>query len=263
MSQLVHSSIAQNETLFSSDGVCVVSLDRLYVVKSALSSYSRTKYHLRLEDAVDDLRRYVLANNGKPVAKPDLLRSYDWLGISTDALADLDRMYRRAYGGSDEVGGLAGIMCSSATQVDSIPYQKEKRDSPIGQELAPERIGIAISTTPVQKPATKLPTLKLQTNFEKQPKLVDEKTGEEEDDRTARPSAVPRSAVQPWNNSIAQVLSTGTNSVTPPHTPRTSGQGPMTPNGYDDISPITRGEWRFLTTDDSFQGAKRVAVETF
>jgi len=22
--------------------------------------------------------------------------------------------------------------------------------------------------------------------------------------------------------------------------------GPMTPNGYDDISPITRGEWGFL-----------------
>jgi hypothetical protein len=39
--------------------------------------------------------------------------------------------------------------------------------------------------------------------------------------------------------------------------------GPTTPNGYDDISPITRGEWGFLMVDDKFQGAKTVKVETW
>ncbi len=35
--------------------------------------------------------------------------------------------------------------------------------------------------------------------------------------------------------------------------------GPMTPNDYDDISPITRGEWGFLMGD---QGGRQVDVTT-
>jgi len=31
-----------------------------------------------------------------------------------------------------------------------------------------------------------------------------------------------------------------------PNSPIQHVDGPMTPNGYDDISPITRGEWGFL-----------------
>ena len=38
--------------------------------------------------------------------------------------------------------------------------------------------------------------------------------------------------------------------------------GPMTPNGYDDISPITRGEWGFMMVDNALQGGRTVAVET-
>uniref|UniRef100_A0A0D2XZK9 DUF7582 domain-containing protein n=1 Tax=Fusarium oxysporum (strain Fo5176) TaxID=660025 RepID=A0A0D2XZK9_FUSOF len=62
--QLIHSSIIQNEVLFCSEGLTVLSLDRLYSLKSALSSYSKTKSHLRLEDAVDELRRIILVTNG-------------------------------------------------------------------------------------------------------------------------------------------------------------------------------------------------------
>lgn len=271
MSRLVHSSIAQNEILFFSDGLSLVSLDRLYSLKCALASYSKTNYYLRLEDAVDDLRRYVLANGGRQVSKGDLLRSYDWLSVSSLAMNDLDRMYRRAYGGVDEIGGLSGMMYSSSTQanapmvvVEEPPKKKQAEDvvEEVEVEEIAEEIGVAVSTTPIpiHRPSPKLPLLKLQTSFEQKPKLVNEK-GEEEDDRTARPSAVPRSSLQPWNSSIDQVLSSGTNLLSPQRT--SVRQGPMTPNGYDDISPITRGEWGFLTTDDSFQGAKRVAVETF
>ena len=106
---LFSSSVAQNEVLFSSDGLTLVSLDRLYSLKSALSSYSKTRSLLRLEDAVDELRRYVLASGGAKVTQADLLRSYDWLGVSAAAVADLDRMYRRAYGGAECVGAVSGM----------------------------------------------------------------------------------------------------------------------------------------------------------
>ena len=38
--------------------------------------------------------------------------------------------------------------------------------------------------------------------------------------------------------------------------------GPMTPNGYDDISPTTRGEWGFLFSGDAWKQGKTAAVET-
>ena len=38
--------------------------------------------------------------------------------------------------------------------------------------------------------------------------------------------------------------------------------GPLTPNGYDDISPTTRGEWGFLFAGDAWKRGKIAAVET-
>ncbi|CRK28325.1 hypothetical protein BN1708_015188 [Verticillium longisporum] len=58
---LIRRSLAQNEVLFASDGLTLVSLDRLYTFKAALASFARTGSPLRLEDAVDELRRLVLA----------------------------------------------------------------------------------------------------------------------------------------------------------------------------------------------------------
>lgn len=39
-------------------------------------------------------------------------------------------------------------------------------------------------------------------------------------------------------------------------------RGPITPNGYDDLSPVTQGEWSFLMISDSWNATKTVAVET-
>lgn len=39
-------------------------------------------------------------------------------------------------------------------------------------------------------------------------------------------------------------------------------EGPMTPNGYDDISPVTRGEWGFLFQGDTWVKGRCVQVET-
>jgi hypothetical protein len=269
--------VTQNEVLFSSDGLCLVSFDRLYTLKSALSSYSKTGTPFRLEDAVDELRRYVLAYG--QVSKSELVQSYDWLKVSNAALADLDRMYRRAYGGPDRVGGISGMTNIPEPnpliwddEYDGLGFDPRDDDhyesTPVLDEAM---IGIAISTTPVvtkRSPSPKLPQLKIRTSFQREPKPPDDgggKTGDETDSEgqhTARPTEVPTIALQLWtgaqSTSIDQMLN---DDVLSPQ--RSSREfGPATPNGYDDISPITRNEWGFLMVDRGLQGARTVTVET-
>lgn len=103
---VLHGSILQNEVLFSSEGLTLLSMDHLYTFKSALAHYTtgRTEpgSEFRLEDAVDDLRRYVLSSAGgrRRLLKSVLVQAYDWLGQINDfALSDVTEMYCRAYGG--------------------------------------------------------------------------------------------------------------------------------------------------------------------
>lgn len=39
-------------------------------------------------------------------------------------------------------------------------------------------------------------------------------------------------------------------------------RGPMTPNGFEDITPVTKGEWCFLMVGEGWKEARTVAVET-
>ncbi|KAK0385826.1 hypothetical protein NLU13_7003 [Sarocladium strictum] len=293
--QLIQRSIVQNDVLFSSEGLTLVSLDRLYSLKSALSSYSRTNSALRLEDAVDELRRLVLANNGAKVPKADLLRSFDWLSVSDTAMVDLDQMYRRAYGGPSQSGGIEGMRkpvggsrgVAPEPVIRDAEYETDEELDWVREEAM--EIGVALTSTtpagdpPAQEPAApKPPLLKLQTNFLVKPKPVRKQlTGaggpggagaeskkvdirieiedeEEDGDRTARPADEFPIMFQSWGGSIDQILSA--DALSPQRS--SMRMGPMTPNGYEDISPITRGEWGFLMVDDKFQSAKTVKVET-
>ncbi|KAH0597123.1 hypothetical protein MHUMG1_05433 [Metarhizium humberi] len=292
--QLITDSLIQNEILFSSDGLTLLSLERLYSLKSALSSYSKTKAHFRLEDAVDELRRYILANNGEKATKSDLLRSYDWLSVSPTALSDLDKMYRTAYGGPDEVGAISGLGPPPPTILPPSTSEPVIRSDEDGDEddgflteydddpdLSPTQIGLAVTTFEMRKPPTpKGPILKIQTNFRAKPvlrskpdckeqdakkeKIEDSdkknKAQDEEDggDMTARPLETAPQGRTLWAASIDNVLSAG---VTSP-VGDSACPVPMTPNGYDDISPITRGEWGFLMVNNTFRGGRTVAVET-
>ncbi|KAL6889846.1 hypothetical protein HDV57DRAFT_345204 [Trichoderma longibrachiatum] len=291
--QLYHSSVVQNEVLFSSDGLSLLTLDRLYSIKSALSSYSKSNSPPRLEDAVDELRRYVLATNGAKVPRADLVRSYDWLGVSASAIADLDRMYRRAYGGPDRVGGIAG-MPSSSLSSDRPPPQPPRPPfvlhlpprnrlvvaddwedgslSPSSTILDDGIVKVAMTAVKFSRPPTPRrigPPLKLQTDFSPKPtspvepdKPAEVPKIEEPDEQvhTARP--VDRSMASVWNTrfTIDQMLSPNSNTDLQPHSPAI---GPMTPHGYDDISPVTRGEWGFLMGGNGLNIGKTAAVETF
>ena len=99
---VVHRSLVQYETLFTSENLTLLSVDHLYTFRTALQSYARTRASSRLEDAVDELRRLFLANGRKKLLKSALLTAYRWLDpVSDSSLSDVCRMYSRAYGGLD------------------------------------------------------------------------------------------------------------------------------------------------------------------
>lgn len=272
INKLVNSSVTQNDVLFASDGLQLVSIDRLYSLKCALSSYSKTRSPLRLEDAVDDLRRCVLANGRRQVSRSDLLRSYDWMSVSDLAVIDLDYMYRRAYGGVYGISGIAG-MPEPSTDDTPEPMIRSSEDTESSTSYASsieeDALTIAYNARRAQiktTPSPKLPVLKIQTSFDIVPNPLSPADADEDDKdeyelqtHTARPSAIV--PMQPWNigTSIDQILSTGENLTVglPPE-----DAGPLTPNVCEEnISPITRGEWGFLMGNHETQSAKKAPVE--
>ncbi|KAI1484152.1 hypothetical protein F4774DRAFT_11237 [Daldinia eschscholtzii] len=325
---LVRRSMLQNEVLFSSEGLTLLGLDRLYSFKSALAVYARSTYgttaspspatpaaktpdSTRLEDAVDALRRLVLANGGRPISKSDLLRSYDWLGVNSRALKDVESMYKRAYGGPERTGAF------EITRNEQREREREVEPKPVVIKLSappPPKTPPRTQTTPVLKLNTQLATATTTRIFKPTAKLLvptattaattttttttsttakvpvsvsrkregdveinldgltyyndddddeekgthkeEEGEGEGEGDRTARP--IPGLAF--WN-------SASIDSMMLLSSPRESQQsqrlGPLTPNGYDDISPVTRGEWGFLFKGEGWQQGRTAAVETW
>ncbi|KAI0845175.1 hypothetical protein F5Y00DRAFT_179415 [Daldinia vernicosa] len=326
---LVRRSMLQNEVLFSSEGLTLLGLDRLYSFKSALAVYARFTYgtttslpspvspttktldSTRLEDAVDALRRLVLANGGRPISKSDLFRSYDWLGVNSRALRDVESMYRRAYGGPDRTGAF------EATTHE----ERERETKPVIKIGAPPppKTPPRTQTTPVLKLNTQLatatttrifkPTAKLvpQVAVQKAPIVavvdtdkrgadkahgtgdtkqkveikiddsflydddddddgdgdgenIEEETDydekEDEGDRTARP--IPPGLAFWSSASIDSMMLLSS----PRESQQSQRMGPLTPNGYEDISPVTRGEWGFLFKGDGWQRGKTAAVET-
>lgn len=276
---LLRRSVAQSEVLFSAPGLTLLSLDHLYTFKSALSSYSATHEPYRLEDAVDELRRFVLANGRRNLPKSQLLRAYEWLEFDESALTEVQRMYMRAYGGGK---GECGIEVDGLSSSPVITPEPSLRDDDSGSEVEtefedeidahPEQTPSPVPTP--QVPVQKGPVLKLQTTFDKPATAVPDKKkmrqaqilGDEmldlkieieeaeddgEEELTARPDE-NRRVLSFWNSaSIDGVLHAD---------PRASQTlGPMTPKGYDDISPITRGEWGFLMGG---QVGRQVAVTT-
>ncbi|KAH6636551.1 hypothetical protein F5144DRAFT_183998 [Chaetomium tenue] len=104
---LILKSTVQNKTLFTSERLTLLSLDHLYTFRTALQAYARTRANARLEDAVDELRRLFLANGRRALRKSTLLGAYRWLDPLNDAaLADVCRMYERAYGGIERESGV-------------------------------------------------------------------------------------------------------------------------------------------------------------
>lgn len=146
-------------------------------------------------------------------------------------------------------------------------------------DLSPSQIGLAVTTFETSKPPSpRGPALTLQTMFVSRPFVLRSKWDYDDDDndddggdgnggdedndghRTARPlDSLPVGFVS-WTNSTSMDQMLGAGVASPDGS--SVRDGPMTPNGYEDISPVTRGEWGFLMVDDAFSGERTVAVET-
>ncbi|PQE10759.1 hypothetical protein CJF30_00008917 [Rutstroemia sp. NJR-2017a BBW] len=103
---LIRRSLAQRNLVYASPGLDLYSLDFLYTFKQALNTYSRTLSAADLSAAVDELRRLVLVQNGRKVAKGYLLRCYPEVGFALSALVDVDEAYKNIYGGWTRQGGI-------------------------------------------------------------------------------------------------------------------------------------------------------------
>lgn len=146
---VLHASILQNEALHTSEGLTLLSLDHLYTFKSALAHYAGTRRlqvaasHFALEDAVDELRRYVLSSTAgrRKLLKSTLVQAFEWLGAVDDtALAEVMVMYARAYGGGMDSGVVDDLLHISGV-VPAVATWEEERD-----EVEAGEIGLAVST---------------------------------------------------------------------------------------------------------------------
>ncbi|KAI0420058.1 hypothetical protein F5X98DRAFT_362133 [Xylaria grammica] len=332
--ELVRRSVQQNEVLFSAGGLTLLGLDRLYSFKAALTAYARSiaastsriqtplsspglSNHptnpmslsptstvvdsSRLEDAVDCLRRLVLSNGSRPISKADLYRSFDWMGVNSTALADVERMYKRAYGGPERRGPF---------ELPHVPKDQEHEQE---HEADTKRMGfIKIETPP--PPPKMTPVLKLNTNITTTPGVIRPKPkavpqapaaaikanmnrklrgaqefnggahGEKrnmteepgigfeglemgveqgdncsDNDRTPHPLRNGPVMFGPNGNTLSMSID---ELLSPCDNRQSQRFGPRTPNGYDDISPITRGEWGFLFKGDAWTQGRTVVVET-
>ncbi|KAH6662861.1 hypothetical protein B0J14DRAFT_610062 [Halenospora varia] len=228
-SDLIKRSLQQNEIIFSSEGLTLLSLDHVYTFKNLLHTYSRTLSVSDLTAAVDELRRLVLAQQGRKITRTYLMRAYEWLAVSLAALVDINEGYKTAY---DLTGGI------------EVPAPETTRS---------------------------LPSLQLQTNFSRPtPKLrfsVDSTCttfsetswfSEDEDTPTALSPVSCGESARGLDSGVSLAFDLE-NTLLEDRGPHM--RGPLTPNGFEDITPVTKGEWCFLMVGEGF-AARTAAVET-
>jgi hypothetical protein len=219
---LITRSLTQNETLFSSEGLTLLSLDHIYTFKCHLHTYSRTLSPSDLTQAVDELRRLVLAQNGQRTTKGYLMRAYEWLGVSLSALVDVNEGYKTAYGGPKRYGGI------------EVPAPAPARPSPPALKTTfatteLNKMKLSVSYTPTSPAATGTPIREVEV-------------GESAKGRDQKADL--------WGNE-------GLKEDRGPHR-----RGPLTPNGFEDITPVTKGEWCFLMVGEGWKEARTATVET-
>jgi hypothetical protein len=226
---LIRRSLTQNEVLFSSEGLTLLSLDHVYTFKCHLHTYSRTLSRIDLTSAIDELRRLVLALGGRRVTKGYLMREYDWLGVSLAALVDVNQGYKTAYGGAGRTGGIE---------------ISEERASPlpVGKRLSPLKTDF--STPELWK-------LRLTVAFADESDTAEAETASESSSDSSSLVDVGESA---------KGRDAGVDGMRPDRGPHF--RGPPTPHGFEDITPVTKGEWCFLMVGEGWMQAKTAAVVT-
>ncbi|KAI9702543.1 MAG: hypothetical protein M1836_001023 [Candelina mexicana] len=99
---LIRRSILQNQILFSSEGLTLLTVDHVYTLKSRLQHVSLLSVPLTLEARLDAcvtlLRHLTKLYSGRPLTKGYIMRAYDHLHISEGILGHVNRLYETRYG---------------------------------------------------------------------------------------------------------------------------------------------------------------------
>jgi hypothetical protein len=250
---LITHSLTQNEALFTQDGLTLLSLDHLYTFKSALHTYSRSLSPQDLTSSVDSLRRLVLSHRGEAVKKNDLIKTYSWLGVSLAALVDVNEGYKTAYGGAKREGGVD----MGFAERPAMPAQKMNLPPKLGlktnfnmTELRHMRFNIGGSLKSSSSSASdsgdsRSPT---STKVSSSTTLVGEGSPIDKEVEVGE-SAKGR---DDWG-----MRRLNAQEDKGPHR-----RGPITPNGFEDITPVTKGEWCFLMVGEGWKEGRKMAVET-
>jgi hypothetical protein len=202
----------------------LLSLDHVYTFKCHLHTYSRTLSPADLTSAVDELRRLVLAQNGRRITKGSLMRAYEWLGVSLAALVDVNEGYKTAYGGKARTGGIE-VVNDERTSPPPLKTNFEMKEI---RKMRME-VGFGCDASP------RASSSENSSDDEGAPALVE--VGESAKGKDATVDGLKEDRG--------------------PHL-----RGPTTPNGFEDITPVTKGEWCFLMVGDGWKEAKTAAVVT-
>lgn len=150
------------------------------------------------------------------------MRAYEWLGVSLAALVDVNEGYKVAYGGPERYGG---IEVPSPT-IPARPSPPALQTSFASSDLMKMNLSISYSPTTSQ---TSTPIREVEVGESAKGK---------------------DSGAGFWG-------SEGLKEDRGPHR-----RGPVTPNGFEDITPVTKGEWCFLMVGEGWKDARTAAVET-
>ncbi|RJE25071.1 hypothetical protein PHISCL_02606 [Aspergillus sclerotialis] len=96
---LIQQSIMQNEVIFSSEGLTLLNMDRIYTFKRRLCvlSYRENIQDSYIASCVDLLHRTILDFQGRPFSKAFFHRVYEQLDVKDDLLASVADAYKAKY----------------------------------------------------------------------------------------------------------------------------------------------------------------------
>lgn len=162
------------------------------------------------------------------------MRAYEWLGVSLAALVDVNEGYKVAYGGKERFGG--------------IDVQNEERRSPppLKTNFAAGEVG-----------GMRKMKLSLSVNFASASEVG---SSRESACESTCSEVEAKTLVSVDVGESAKGIDKGVEELREDRGPHR--RGPMTPNGFEDITPVTKGEWCFLMVGEGWKEAKTAPVET-
>lgn len=185
--------------------------------------------------------------------KNDLIKTYSWLGVSLAALVDVNEGYKTAYGGAKREGGVdMGFSEQPALSAQKLhlPPKLELKTNFNMTELRHMRFNIGGSLKSTSSSASDVgeSNSPISTKLSSATTLVGEQSPVDKEVEVGE-SAKGR---DDWGMRRLQAQEDKG-----PHR-----RGPMTPNGFEDITPVTKGEWCFLMVGEGWREGRKMAVET-